>query len=89
MQAAATAAAETVSADPTVSGASAAVPAAAADAAAAVEAASGDGDVYMANGESGPGVWEVENLLDAEYDVSGESAAYEPHTMSIEVRRLC
>lgn len=40
----------------------------------------------MANGASSPGVWEAENLLDAVYDASGESAAYEPHTMSIEVR---
>lgn len=77
-----------MSADPTISGASAAVPAAAADAAAAVEAgngASGDGDVYMAGGGGEAGVWEAENRLDAEYDASGETSAYEPHTMSIEV----
>ena len=75
-----------VSADPAASGTLAAVPRAAAEAAATDDLGnSGDGDVYMANGASSPGVWEAENLLDAEYDASGGSAAYEPHTMSIEV----
>lgn len=80
-----------MSADPSISGASAALPSAAADVAAAVQDFSdvtGDGDVYMSNGASRPGVWEAKNLLDAEYDVSGETAAYEPHTMSIEVRSV-
>ena len=94
MQAAA-AAAEAVSADPAISGASAAVPGAAADAESAVAAAerpngaSADGDVYFAEDTAGPGVWDVENVLDAEYDTTGGASAYEPHTLSIEVRGTC
>ena len=84
------AAASAVSEDPTVSGASAAVPGAVADASAEVALAqktngSVEGDVYVADASAGPGVWEVENVLDAEYDPSSQPTAYESRTLSLEV----
>ncbi len=41
-----------------------------------------EGDVYIVDDE-GPGVWDVEHVLDASYDSSSLSDA---HTLSIEVR---
>ncbi len=84
------AAASAISEDPTVSGASAAVPGAVADAsaeAASVQNSNGsvEGDVYVADESAGPGVWEVDNVLDAEYDSRSEPTAYESRTLSLEV----
>ena len=51
---------------------------------------SGDGDVYVADEASGPGVWEVENVLDAEYDPKSQLTAYESRTLQLEVsRHIC
>ena len=84
------AAASAVSEDPAISEASAAVPGAVADASAEVAAldrsnGSGDGDVYVADDAPGPGVWEVDNVLDAEYDPRSQLTAYESRTLSLEV----
>ena len=89
MQASA-AAASAVSEDPAISEASAAVPGAVADASAEVAAlaqsnGSGDGDVYVADEAAGPGVWEVDNVLDAVYDPKSQLTAYESRTLSLEV----
>ena len=88
------AAASAVSEDTAISEASAAVPGAVADASAEVAAlaqsnGSGDGDVYVADQEAGPGVWEVDNVLDAEYDPRSQPTAYESRTLSLEVRAAC
>lgn len=46
----------------------------------------GEGDVYMVDEEEGPGVWEVEHVLDApDY---GDASISEAQTLSIEVRLL-
>lgn len=42
----------------------------------------GEGDVYMVDEEEGPGVWEVEHVLDADF---GDSSISEAQTLSIEV----
>ncbi len=88
------AAASAVSEDPAISGASAAVPGAVADAsaeAAALAQSNGsvDGDVYVADDAAGPGVWEVENVLDAEYDPKSQLTGYESRTLSLEVNSQC
>lgn len=43
----------------------------------------GDGDVYMFDEDAGPGVWEVEHVLDASF---GDNSLAEAQTLSIEVR---
>lgn len=46
-----------------------------------------DADVYAVDNTDAPGVWEVENILEATYSKeTSQSPEFEAHTLSIEVQ---